>query len=153
LRTWQWACALALLVGCDDEDATTPATIDRSLLDSSVSRSVLDSGSYEVEDDDASSFEPGCPTLDVCTDNEPSLLYNVCISGAASGTVSQPACLVDPNGVLYLAPLTSGQRVMNQGWTQSTNATLSAEDQTRCEDARAALQVDAAAPPRCAGGS
>jgi hypothetical protein len=153
VRTWGWACALLLLAGCDDEDAAAPATIDRSLLDSSVSRSVLDAGSYEQRADDAASLGPGCATLDVCTENEPGLLYNVCITGTASGLVSQPACLVDPNGLLYLAPLTSGQLVRNQGWTQSTDGTLSAADQARCEGARAALLADAAAPPKCAGGS
>jgi hypothetical protein len=143
-----------LLLGCADEEGTYPATIDRSLMDSSVSRSLLDGGpSYVPGSDAASTAEPTCPTLDVCTDNEPSLLYNVCITGTPGAASAQPACLVDPNGVLYLAPLSSGQRVMNRGWTQSTNATLSAEDQTRCETARAALLVDAAAPPKCAGGS
>jgi hypothetical protein len=162
LRKCRWAWALVLVIGCGDDESATPATIDRSLLDASASSAAsasrteadtVDAGSYVVASSvDAAALTPPCPAFDVCTENKPGLLYNVCLSGVPSGAVSEPACLVDPNGTLYLAPLTTGQLVLSKGWTQSTNASLSAADQERCETARAALLADAATPPKCAGG-
>lgn len=153
MRRYGWLCVLALVIACDDDAVDGPMTIDRSLFDASRARSLVDSGDYVASGADASTLEPPCPTIDVCTDSKPGLLYNVCIDGIASGAVSEPACLVDPNGVLYLAPLSSGQSVRNRGWTQSNNGTLSADDQSRCVAARAALLVDASTPPKCAGGA
>ena len=160
MRNRSGAMALALIIGvisCGDEDPATPVTIDRSLMDASASsaaRTELDAGTYvSASSADAAALAPPCPAFDVCTENKPGLLYNVCLSGVPSGAVSQPACLVDPNGVLYLAPLTAGQLVLSKGWTQSTNSSLSPADQSRCESARAALFVDAATPPKCAGGN
>jgi hypothetical protein len=156
LRKCSWACVLVSTLGCAEEDAARPAEIDRSLLDASASSAAhteVDHGTYVAGSSvDASAPTAPCPAFDVCSENKPGLLYNVCLSGVPSGAVSQPACLVDPNGVLYVAPLTTAQLVLSKGWTQSTNATLSADDESRCEAARAALLVDASAPPRCAGG-
>jgi hypothetical protein len=154
LRTFGRACVLLLASGCADDDAPTPATIDTSLMDSGLVRPRIDAASYEGEPSDAATLEPPCATIDVCgEDGKPGLLYNVCITGTASGTPVEPACVFDPSGVLYLAPLNSGQVLMTQGWRQSNNATLSAEEQARCTAARATLLVDAGAMPKCAGGS
>jgi hypothetical protein len=152
MRSWAWA--LALVTACDDDD-TALAVLDRSPIasgfDAGAAPREIDSGEYVASSVDGST--PTCPPLDVCQDDKPGLLYNVCITGSGSGALSQPACLVDPNGVLYLAPLTTGQLVMSEGWTQSTNASLSAADQARCESARAALLIDASTLPKCAGGA
>ncbi|MDB4973436.1 MAG: hypothetical protein JWN48_1777 [Myxococcaceae bacterium] len=139
-----WAAGALGCAPSDEEDP--PFARPSPRLDAGPARSQMDASSSPA------SYDAGaaCAPLSACSEGKPSLLYNVCVTGTASGAASAEAtCLVDSNGVLYLVALASGQAVVNRGFTQSagsTGSTLSAADEQRCAEARAALSTDAAPP-------
>lgn len=154
MRKLLWMFAIALGCSCsmeDDPPAWRPTVASASAsLDASVSKGALDASMVAHAASDAGS---PCPPIDVCMEQKPFALYNVCLSGAPGGATSAtPTCLVDPNGALYLAALATGRAVVNPGWTQSAGtagSTLTPENEARCAQARAALIMDASTPSPC----
>jgi hypothetical protein len=143
--TW---CLLAAAIACGDDEGGGDASLDTSLrrpsLDAGARNSALDASGARSETDAMSLV--ACSSLDVCRDGKETGLFNVCFGSTASGGSSVAACLVDPNGTVYLATLAAGQQIVNVGWRQTGGtgvAALTTEDAQRCEEARAALTADA----------
>lgn len=153
MRKLLWMFASVLGCSMEDDPPAWPVavTTGSASLDAGAGKAALDASSTAHSSGDAAS---ACPPVDVCMDQKPYALYNVCFTGApGEATSATKACLIDPNGALYLAALAPGRVVINAGWSQSPSsagATLSAENEQRCAQARAALVLDASTPSPCA---
>lgn len=121
--------ALVSVPGCDDGEDRRDARLDSGVADAGI-----------------------CATVTMCLDGAPTQVDDVCI-GLAIPTGMNPSaglyhvCQVDPRGRLLLFVLRGDQVVTNSGWTHSASgnglvpSTLSAADEARCTQARAALSA------------